>query len=77
MPTETKPTTRIAVIRPDGPNYAVVVSLHEYITQTNAAIKHNMRHDNPGSLTQSGTEESVEDVSADAQVGDRFRYTWG
>ena len=72
-----KTSTKIAVIRPDGPNYAVVVSLHEYITQADAAIKRNMRHDNPGNLTQSGTDESIEDVSADTQVGDHFRYTWG
>ena len=74
--TQMKTSTKIAVIRPDGPNYAVVVSLHEYITQANAAIERNRRHDNYGALTQSGTNESIEDVSADAQVGDRFRYTW-
>ena len=68
---------KIAVIRPDGPNYAVIVSLHGAAKQAGAAIERNRRHDTPGNLTQSGTFLDIEDVEADAQLGDRFLYMWG
>lgn len=68
---------KIAVIRPDGPNYAVVVSLHDTAKQAGAAIERNRHHDTPGNLTQSGTFLDIEDVSDGAQVGDRFRHVSG
>jgi hypothetical protein len=64
---------KYAVVLPDGPNYVTIVSLHDTYGQASKAIERSRRHDSPGNLTQSGTFLSVETVSADAKVNDRFR----
>ena len=70
-------TNKIAVIHPDGPNYAVVVSLHDTHAQASAAIEASRVRSPAGSLTQAGTFLDIADVSADSQVGDRFRHAGG
>ena len=73
-----KTSTKIAVIRPDGPNYAVVVSLHDTSAQASSAIEAAREHSPAGSLTQAGTFLDIEDVTGfNMSAGDRFRHVWG